>query len=275
MSETWYRIAFADEREVRLAVAPGAHLGEAISTAAARLGKHGEVWPIAAAAATAGDVPLGESVGKGVVVEQAAPPRLDRFHFPSGIVPALAESARAPIVPGWELREEEGGHVLEAVAPGDEAREHFLDIVQRLPVVDNVEVQIAPHHDAGTTTDVWLTPRLRDVRRAMRFLDDFDDELLASGHVDVSVYVRSPRSTWRFTQHKTLLLLTDDAAVREQVRARLTAEGLEERAPLSTVAGGPHLHYRPARSSPRMKLLGRLTRAGLRQVATLKAPPPP
>ena len=274
MSETWYRIAFADDRDVRLAVAPGAHLGEAIATAAARLGRDRTVWPVAAATATPGEVPLGESVGKGVVVERAAPGPVDRFHFPAGVVPALGEGGRrSPVVAGWQARDEDGGLVLEAVVAGDGAREQFLRVVERLPVVDNVEVQIAPHHDAGTATDVWLTPRLKDVRRALRFLDDFDDELLASGHVDVSVYVRAPRSTWRLTQHKTLVLLTDDAAVRDQVRGWLVAGGLEERSPLVTVADGPHLHYRPAKSSPRAKLGARLTKAGLRRVATVPAKP--
>ena len=74
MSETWYRIAFADEREVRLAVAPGGHLGEAIAVASARLGRDRTVWPVAATVATPGEVPLGESVGKGVVVERFLSP---------------------------------------------------------------------------------------------------------------------------------------------------------------------------------------------------------
>ncbi len=267
MSETWYRIAFADDGGVRLAVAPGTHLGEAIAVAAARLGRDRTVWPVAAAPATPGEVPLGESVGKGVVVERGAPGPLDRFRFPGGVLPVLGEAGpAAAIVPGWSSRDEAGALVLEAVVAGDDVHECFLDVVERLPVVDNVEVQIAPHHDGGTTTEVWLTPRLNDVRRAIRFLDDFEDELLANGHVDLAVYVRTPRSTWRLTQHKTLMLLTDDAAMRDRVRARLEAAGLGERSPLVTVADGAHLHYRPVGSSPRVKLATRLHKAGLRRV---------
>lgn len=268
MTETWYRIAFADPQGNRIAVAPGAHLGAALAVAAARLGRDREVWPIAAAVAAAREVPLGESVGKGVVVERGAAGALDRFRFPVGVLPELVDEpgVRAAIAPGWIAHDEPEALVLEAIAPGDAARERFLDVVERLPAVDNVEVVIAPHDDAATSAEVWLTPRLRDVRRAIELLDRFDHELLANGHVDVAVYLREPRSTWRLTQHKTLLLLTEDAAVRDRVRAQLAASGLGERDPLVSVAERGHLHYRPAGSSPRGKLLARLRKAGLRRV---------
>lgn len=270
MSETWYRVALADANQVRLAVAPGAHLGDAIAVASARLGRERQVWAVAAGPAIAGEVPLGESVGKGVVVEREAPAGIERFHFPSGVVPALDEDAvPRSIVAGVHAREERDALVLEAVAPGDEAIERFLSVIERLPVVDNVEVRVADHYDGGATTDVWLTPRLKDVRRALRFLDDFDVDLLASGHVDVAVYVRSPRSTWRLTQHKTLILLTDDTAVRGRVQGWLEVGGLTARDALPTVAGAPHFHYRPAGSSARARLLARLKKAGLRLVDTV------
>ena len=274
MSETWYRIAFDDGDGVRLAVAPGDHLGAAIGVAAARLGRSRPVWPVAAAQAPPGDVPLGESVGKGVVVERGAPEHVEalrRFRFPSGVVAALGGGPRLPLMPGLAERTSEEALVLEAVAEGTDARERFLDVIERLPVVDNIEVQLADHYD-GTRTDVWLTPRLKDPRRALRFLDDFSIDLLDSGHADVAAYVRSPRSTWRLTQHKTLVFMTVDDALQGKVKGWLEAEGLVAREPLVTVAAGPHHHYRPAASNPRAKLETRLKKAGLRKVDTLVPP---
>jgi hypothetical protein len=274
VSETWYRIAFDDGDGVRLAVAPGDHLGAAIGVAAARLGRSRPVWPVAAAQAAAGEVPLGESVGKGVVVERIAPEALDvsrRFHFPSGVVAALGAGPRLALASGLAERTGQDALVLEAVAEGEGARERFLEVIERLPVVDNIEVQVADHYD-HTQTDVWLTPRLKDPRRALRFLDDFSVDLLDSGHVDVAAYVREPRSTWRLTQHKTLVWMTVDEGLYAKVRAWLERAGLQVRDDLPTIAASPHHHYRPASSSLRARLETRLGKAGLRKVDTL--PPP-
>jgi hypothetical protein len=268
VKETWYRIAFGGAEGARLVVAPGEHLGAAIGVATTRLGRAGAVWPLAAAPATPGEVPLGESVGKGVVVERDAPERVGDFHYPSGVIAAL-DAGRARVAPGLVEPVADDALVLEAVVPGDDARERFLEVVERLPVVDNVEVQIADHYDVGGATDVWLTPRLRDTRRALRFLDDFDVDLLQSGHVDVAAYVRSPRSTWRLTQHKTLVWMSVDEALHAKVRGWLEGAGLARREPLVTVADGPHHHYRPASSSARARLEARIHRAGLRKVDTL------
>lgn len=267
MSETWYRIALADEDGVRLVVAPGDHLGAAIGVAVARLGKSRPLWPVAAAPAPPGEVPLGESVGKGVVVERAVPER-SSFRFPSGVVATLASGNRVALAPGLLEHRTDDGLALEAVVEGVAARERFLEIVERLASVDNVEVRLADHFDGGTT-DVWLTPRLKDPRRALRFLDDFAVELLDSGHVDVSVYVREPRSTWRLTQHKSLVWMTVDPTLHARVRAWLEEGGLTEREPLPTAASVPHLHYRPAGSSPRARLETRLHKAGLRKVDSI------
>jgi hypothetical protein len=271
MKEQWWRIAFGSSDGARIVVAPGDHLGAAIGVAAVRLGKRGEVWPLAAAPATPGEVPLGESVGKGVVVERDMPhERLGGFRPPSGIVAALDGGPRTALASGFAERVADEALVIEAVAEGPDARERFLEVVERLPVVDNVEVQVADHYDGGTATDVWLTPRLRDTRRALRFLDDFDIELLRNGHVDVAVYVREPRSTWRLTQHKTLVWMTVDEPLHGKVRGWLEGAGLERREPLETIADRAHHHYRPATSSARLKLGVRLTRAGLRKVDTLR-----
>lgn len=246
MKETWFRIALGTDDGPRLVVAPGPHLGAAIELASRRLGK---AWPLAAATAAPGEVPLGESVGKGVIALRDRPEKVGAFRWPR------AASA------GW---------ALEAVAGGDDARERFLSIVERLPAVDNLEVRVAAHFDGGRD-DVWLTPRLSDPRRALRFLDDFEVDLLDSGHVDVAAYVRAPQSTWRLTQHKTLVWMTVDDALHARVRGWLDEAGLPRREALPTIADGPHHHYRPAAASPRARLETRLHRARLRKVASTPA----
>ena len=272
MTAAWYRIALADADGIRLAIAPGAHLGEALATAVARVGRGRELWPVAATLATPGEVPLGDSVGKGVVVERGAVTGVHRFRYPSGVIAALDDHGRTgAVVPGIQVRDHERTAILEAVAAGPAVHEAFLDILERLPAVDNVEVRIADHHDPIADHDeVWLTPRLRDSRRALRFLDDFDADLLDSGHVDISIYVREPRSTWRLTQHKTLVLLTEDVALRPKVEGWLQAASLARVERLTALGGLPHLHYRPPGSSDRAKLRTRLKRAGLRLVATVR-----
>ncbi len=270
MSERWYQVAVTDGQVVTLAAAEGTHPGQAIASAVARIGRGTRVWPIAAAAATA--APLGESIGRGVVVLPDPPTGLALFEYPAGVVAALGERARSAIVPGFARIADGSVHVLEAVVAGEAARDVFLDVIERLPTIDNVEVDVATHADPVGDRQVWLTPRLKDTRRALRFLDDFEEDCLTSGHVDVAAYVRAPRSTWRLTQHKTLLWLSDDDALTERVVGWLAARGLAPIDPLATVAAGPHLHYRGPRSSARPRLLARLKSAGLKRVDL--APPP-
>ncbi|MBP8807436.1 MAG: hypothetical protein KBG48_17505 [Kofleriaceae bacterium] len=270
MSRRWYRVAVSDGAATTLAAAEAEHPGAAIALVVARLGRGGRrVWPVAAAAVDGGAAPLGEAVGRGVVV-LAEPPTLPSFEYPTGVVPTLGERARAAIAPGLRRHQDGDTQVIEAVVAGAAVREVFLDVVERLPTIDNLEVEVADHLDPPGLRQVWLTPRLRDVRRAIRFLDDFEVDCLASGHVDVAAYVRTPRSTWRLTQHKTLLWLSDDAGLTDQVATWLARHGLEAVDPLADVASGPHLHYRGERSSDRARLLDKLKRAGLRRVV----PPP-
>lgn len=270
MSPRWYRIALADGDRVTLAAAAGEHLGAAIVAAAGRVGRERRVWPVAAAPLPAGEVPLGDSVGRGVVVGGTPPAGLGQFEFPSGIVPALGERARVAVAPGYARSVVGHTLVLEAVAAGDDVLERFYDVIEHLPAVDNVEVVVADHfEDAGR--EVWLTPRLRDVRRAVRFLDDFEDDLLKSGQVDVAIYLRAQRSTWKLTQHKTLVWLSEDAELTGKVEGWLTGAGLRAVDPLATVAAGPHFHYRGARSSARARLLKRMKSAGLARVDTQDA----
>lgn len=271
MTAAWYRIALADADGVRMAVAPGTHLGEALATAVGRVGRGREVWPVAAALAPPGDVPLGDSVGKGVVVERGAAAGVHRFRYPTGVIAALDEDGRSgSVATGLHLHDEGATAILEAVLAGTEARERFLEVTERLPTVDNIEVRLAEHGGGVEHDEIWLTPRLRDLRKALRFLDDFDVDLLDNGHVDLSVYVREPRSTWRLTQHKTLVLLTDDPALRPRVVGWLAPADLPRVERLASASAIPHLHYRPAASSDRVKLRTRLKRAGLRPVATVK-----
>lgn len=271
MTANWYRVALADGDGIRLAIAPGAHLGEALATAVSRVGRGREVWPVAATLATPGEVPLGDSVGKGVVVERGAATGVHGFHYPSGVIAALDRQGRSSAVTaGIAVYERDGTAVLEAVVAGGQARESYLEILERLPAVDNVEVRLADHDDGGDHDEIWLTPRLRDPRKALRFLDDLDVELLDNGHVDVAIYVREPRSTWRLTEHKTLVLLTDDPTLRPRILGWLGAAGLPLVEQLTAVSGVPHLHYRPPAASDRQRLRAQLKKSGLRAVATVK-----
>jgi hypothetical protein len=272
VSESWYRIALAGGAPAPLVVvAPGQHLGGAIDVAARRLGK--DVWPVAASLASGSEVPLGESVGKGVVVEHGPSPELALGHrWPRGVVPAFADAARTDLGAGWARRPAEGVVAIEAQVAGDRVGEVFLDLVERLPVADNLEVKILGHHDEAGTTEVWLTPHI-DVKRAIRFLDDHDVELIDNGHVELSLYLRGERSTLRLSEHKTLLWLSEDEATADRFTRWLADLDVPRRDGLVTAASLEHFHYRPARSSPRGKLIDRLRRQRMRRVDSWPDPP--
>ena len=265
MSESWYRIALAAGAAPVVVVAPGPHLGEAIDVAARRLGK--DVWPVAAAMAAPGDVPLGESVGKGVVVERGPAPEVPiGFRWPRGVVPSFGDAARAAAaVEGWTRRTATGLTVVEAQVAGDRLTEVFLDLVERLPVADNLEVKVLAHHDDAGTTEVWLSPHL-DVRRAIHFLDDHDVELIDNGHVELSVYLRGERSTLRLGEHKTLVWISETADTADRFTGWLADLDIVEKSGLETIGDLDHFHFRPARSSSRSKLQARLRRLRLRKV---------
>jgi hypothetical protein len=274
VSESWYRIALAGTGPAPIVVvAPGQHLGAAIDVAARRLGK--DVWPVAASLASGSEVPLGESVGKGVVVERGPAPDLALgFRWPRGVVPDFTDAARTDMAAGWTRRAADGLAVIEAQVGGDQLGEIFLELVERLPVADNLEVKVMGHHDDAGTTEVWLSPHL-DVKRAIRFLDDHDVELVDNGHVELSLYLRSERSTLRLTEHKTLLWLSEDPAAADRF-VRWLGELEVPRAPqLVTAADLVHFHYRPARSRPRGKLVDRLRRLRLRRVDSWRDQPAP
>jgi hypothetical protein len=270
VSEQWYRIALADRAGTRLVIAPGQHLGEAIALARRRAGRGdpGQVWPFAVEAAAPADVPLGESVGRGVVVERGpVPAATPLFHWPSGILPTLAGARLlGPPQVGYQASRQDDLHVVEAVTGGDRLLETFLGVVERLPAADNLEVRVTDHHDAAGTTEVWLSPRLGDVRKAIRFLDDHDVELLDNGHVEVAVYLRRQQATLRLTEHKTIVWLGEDPALAATFAAWLRDADVPPRDALARVASVDHHHWRPVASRDRKKLVQHLRRMRLRRV---------
>jgi hypothetical protein len=90
-------------------------------------------------------------------------------------VPSLG-GARELGVPLAGHRRSRHGEVetCEVVVGGERVIEVFMQVVELLPAADNIEVRVTGHFDGDGRTEVWLTPRLGDVRRAIRFLDDHD-----------------------------------------------------------------------------------------------------
>ena len=268
-SRSWYRIALAGATPAPVAVvAPGAHLGEAIANAVKHVGKG--AWAVAVAAAAADEVPLGEAFGKHDVVDRGGADLPLGMRWPLGVVPSFTDLARtAQIAPGFARKTRNGAVLIEAIADGPALDEVLLDLVERLPAADNVEVKVLDHHDAGGSTDVWLTPRI-NVKKAITFLDEHDVELLHNGHVEVSIYLRAQRSTLRLGEHKTIGWLSEDAELTERVIGWLKHAGLAERDAQTTLADVAHFHWRPAATQPRRRLLDHLKREGLRQVDSYK-----
>ncbi len=265
-SRSWYRIALAGATpEPVVVVAPGAHLGEAIANAVKHVGRG--AWAAAVSAAAADEVPLGEAFGKHAVVDRGGSRDLAlAMRWPLGVVPSFTEIARAAqIAPGFARKTRNGAVLIEALADGPALDEVLLDLVERLPAADNVEVKVLDHHDAGGSTDVWLTPRM-NVKKAITFLDEHDVELLHNGHVEVSIYLRAQRSTLRLGEHKTIGWLSEDTELTDRVIGWLQNAGLAERETLTTLADVAHFHWRPAATSARRRLLDHLKREGLRQV---------
>jgi hypothetical protein len=202
-----------------------------------------------------------------VVVERDPPAGLPTFKWPTGVVPSL-EGARAlgPIVEGHQRSVHEAVHGVEALVAGDRIVEVFMELVELLPAADNVEVRVTGQHDGEGKAEVWLTPRLADVRRVIRFLDDHDVELLGNGHVEVAVYLRKQKSTLRMTEHKTILWLTEEPALADTFAGWLTARKVPVRDTIALVQNVEHHHWRPTKTRSRKKLVQHLLRARLRRV---------
>lgn len=266
-TRSWYRIALAGASPTpQVVVAHGAHLGDAIANAVRHVGRG--AWAAAVAVPEASEVPLGESIGKhDVVARGVASDLVTGVRWPLGVVPSFGDAARAATVrEGFTRRD---GGVIEAVVDGPRTDDVLLGLVEKLPAADNVEVRVMDHHDGGASIDVWLTPRI-DAKKVIRLLDDEDIELLHNGHVEVSIYLRAQRSTLKLGEHKTIVWLSEDVALSDQLVSWLCAMGLEERAELPTIAQMGHFHWRPAATSPRKRLEDRLKKLGLRQVDSIK-----
>jgi len=274
VNRAWYRIALAQPTGApTLVVAPGEHLGAALATAASRIKG---AWAIAVAPAAPDEVPLGEAVrdksteiGKGVVVDKAATMDLptEVTRWPTGVIPSLSVPGHklAAIRPGWVRHPDDRLVVIEAQVGGDHLTDLYLGLVERLPVADNLEVRVLDHHDGGGETEVWLTPRL-DVKRAIRFLDDHDAELIENGHVELSLYLRKQRSTLRLTEHKTVVWLSEDPDTAAQFTRWLGELAVPPLTELVTISHTGHFHYRPPRASNRARMITKLGAMKLRKV---------
>ncbi|HTR51343.1 MAG TPA: hypothetical protein VMJ10_11595 [Kofleriaceae bacterium] len=281
----WYRIALhAASGETRLVAASGEHLGQAVAEAE-RAGRG--AWAAAVEPATGSEIPLGESVGKGQIVELGALAQpVAGFRWPTGIVPTLAGAAalagacrgwieRAPRVTGPTAGDASSRapahlYVIEAQTEADRLVDLFLGLIERLPAADNLEVRVLDHFEDAGATDVWLTSRV-DARRILRFLDDHDEELVGNGHLELSVYVRRHKATLRLTEHKTVVWLAEQRALADDVKRWLGELAVPRVDALVTVRDAPHFHFRPAKSRDRKKLGEELYRQRLRKVDVIRA----
>jgi hypothetical protein len=226
-------------------------------------------WPIAVEHMASEQIPLGESVGKGhVLMLGEAPPELPTFRWPVGVLPALPGAAAfAGAGRGWLVRPEQQ-LVIEAQTDAEHLTDLFLGLIERLPSADNLEIRLQDHFDDATTSDVWLTARV-NAKKILRFLDDHDVELLGNGHIELSVYVRAHKATLRLTEHKTIVWLAEEGALRSEMAQWLKELDVPHVDKLVTVRDGSHFHYRPLKSRDRKKLGEELYRQRLRKVATV------
>ena len=242
-------------------------MGQAIAEAQAHVPGS---WPIAVDHAPDNAIPLGESVGKGHVVDAGpAPADLASFRWPTGVLPSLAGAAQlAGAGPGWTVRAQKL-LAIEAQVAADQVGELFLSLIERLPAGDNLEVRVLDHFEDAASTDVWLTSRI-NAKKIIRFLDEHDAELFGNGHLELSIYVRQHKGTLRLTEHKTVVWLADGHALEAEVKGWLGELRVPQVSELVTVSRAPHYHYRPAKSRDRKKLSEELFRQRLRKVDSVK-----
>jgi hypothetical protein len=263
-TRTWYRVALARPGvPVQLVAASGEHMGQAIAEARDHVAGS---WAIAVDNAEAKDIPLGESVGKGHVLDLGTADAAT-FQWPTGVIPSLSAAAGtyAAAAPGWVTRESGKLYVVEAQTTEDKLTDLFLGMIERLPSADNLEVRVLDHFDDAGATDVWLTSRV-NAKKILAFLDDHDTELLGNGHLELSVYVRAHKATLRLSEHKTVLWLAEERALATEVSGWLKELGVPRVESLVTVREGAHFHYRPAKSRDRKKLNDELYKWRLRKV---------
>ncbi len=270
-NRTWYRIALARAAGAPVIVAAqGEHLGAAIAAAE----RH--VAGSRAIAVDAGVIPIGESLGKHSVVELASEgpaPEVPALHWPRGVLPQIGHTAAvAGAARGWTVRQDPKLFVIEAQTDAEHVVDLFLGLLERLPAADNLEIRVLDHFEDAGKTDVWLTSRV-DVKKILRFLDDYEDELIHNGHVELSIYVRKHKATLRLTEHKTVVWLADDRELEADVTRWLGELEVPRTDSLVRVSGVSHFHYRLAKSRDRKKLGDELFRQRLRRVDTLRPRP--
>jgi hypothetical protein len=253
---------------VQLVAASGEHMGQAIAEAREHLPGS---WAVAVENAEGADIPLGESVGKGHVLDLGvAPAEMSTFRWPTGVLPSLASPEEyAGAAPGWVMHPESKLLVIEAQTTDENIVDLFLGMIERLPAGDNLEVRVLDHFEDAGVTDVWLTSRV-NVKKILRFLDDHDTELIGNGHLELSIYVRAHKATLRLTEHKTVVWLAEERAFESEVAGWLKELGVPRAERLVTVREGSHFHYRAAKSRDRKKLGDELYRQRLRKVDSVK-----
>ncbi len=280
VTQTWYRIALArPDGTLGLVAASGEHLGIAINAAEHHI--RGS-YAIAGEVATGDQIPLGESVGKERVVDlgDVPPAQAEVFHWPTGVLPQLGHPVAGRR--GYFVHPDPKLLVIEAQTDADHLTDLFLGMIERLPAADNLEIRLLDHFEDTGKTDVWLTSRV-DAKKIIRFLDDHD-ELLANGHLEISVYVRKHSATLRLTEHKTVVWLADAGpnTLEIEVAGWLKAlavphidaavePAVDPAGPVVRISSAPHYHYRPAKSRDRAKLVEMLYRQRLRRVDRLEA----
>ena len=269
VTKTWYRIAAArPDHPAVLIAAQGEHPGVAIAAAEAHVGSGARA--LAVEVAPQDEVPLGESVGKHHVVELGASDEIAGFAWPPGVIPQLGHTrplAEARV--GFAHHADPQRLIVEAQCEGAELVDVFLGMIERLPTADNLEVRVLDHFEDRGQTDVWLTSRV-NARKILAFLDEHDHELIANGHVQLSIYVRKHKATLRLTEHKTVVWIADDRELEGEVArwfGELKVPRVDKLARLTSV---PHFHVRGANTRDRKKLGEQLFRQRLRRVDTLR-----
>jgi hypothetical protein len=266
-ARSWYRVALATPAGApQLVLSSGEHMGQAIAEAQKELATS---WAIAVDPATAEEIPLGESVGKGHVVRLGgAPAGLSTFEWPVGALPSVSGGV-AEVAEGWVEHADPHLFVIEAQSTRDHLVDLYLGLIERLPSADNLEIRLLDHFESTGVTDVWLTSRV-NAKKILRFLDDHEEELIGNGYLELAVYVRAHKATLRLTQHKTVQWLAEGRALAGELERWLKELGIPPRRALPTVAEGAHHHYRPSTSRDRKKLGDELFKQRLRKVDSLK-----
>lgn len=269
MSRAWYELALAPASahgQGTLVAAAGETLGEALAAAARAHPRQAAV-----AARRAEISPLGESIGRRAVVELGQPVALpgEAMVWPVGVIPELsALPALAGAAPGFSVHAEPELVAVEAQVGAAQVVDVFLGLVEKLPAADNVEVRLMHHFEDTGRTEVWLSPRIGG-RRALRFLDGYERDLIDNGGVEVAVYVRAEQSTLRLTEHKTILWLSRDRSTEARTVTALRSLGLRRVQTPVTLGSVPHFHYRPAGARDRATLARILEKQRMRRVDTL------